>query len=111
MVIDWLSVGLTRKEYAVSPVGSKGACRAAYAVLHDNTAFLAVQVSYLQGSDTATEGQKYIDIWLLGYPCLQAADILIYRASAVPVGEDQVPHVELTREIARRFNYLYGKCS
>jgi len=45
----------------------------------------------------------------LGYPLLQSADILIYRASGVPVGEDQVPHVELTREIARRFNYIYGR--
>ena len=46
---------------------------------------------------------------LLGYPLLQAADILIYRAEHVPVGEDQVPHLEMTREIARRFNYLYGR--
>jgi len=45
----------------------------------------------------------------LGYPVLQAADILIYKADAVPVGEDQVPHIELTREIARRFNVLYPK--
>lgn len=45
----------------------------------------------------------------LGYPLLQAADILVYKANAVPVGEDQVPHLELTREIARRFNSLYGK--
>jgi len=45
----------------------------------------------------------------LGYPLLQAADILIYRATLVPVGEDQVPHVEFTREIARRFNHIYGK--
>src|SRR2546427_2856464 len=44
----------------------------------------------------------------LGYPVLQAADILMYKADAVPVGEDQVPHVELTREIARRFNLIYG---
>src|SRR5262245_40667680 len=43
----------------------------------------------------------------LGYPVLQAADILLYKANVVPVGEDQVPHVELTREIARRFNHLY----
>ncbi|RKY61785.1 MAG: tryptophan--tRNA ligase, partial [Candidatus Latescibacterota bacterium] len=49
-----------------------------------------------------------INYGLLGYPVLQAADILIYRADAVPVGEDQVPHIELTREIARRFNHLYG---
>lgn len=45
---------------------------------------------------------------LLGYPVLQAADILVYRAHAVPVGKDQLPHLELTREIARRFNHLYG---
>jgi len=44
----------------------------------------------------------------LGYPLLQAADILVYKANAVPVGKDQLPHIELTREIARRFNYLYG---
>jgi tryptophanyl-tRNA synthetase len=45
----------------------------------------------------------------LGYPLLQSADILMYRAGLVPVGEDQVAHIELTREIARRFNYLYGR--
>jgi tryptophanyl-tRNA synthetase len=45
----------------------------------------------------------------LGYPVLQAADILIYKADAVPVGEDQVPHLELTRQIARKFNHLYKK--
>ncbi len=45
----------------------------------------------------------------LGYPVLQAADILVYKADAVPVGKDQLPHIELTREVARRFNALYGK--
>ena len=45
----------------------------------------------------------------LGYPVLQAADILLYKANAVPIGEDQLPHLELTREISRRFNFLYGK--
>jgi tryptophanyl-tRNA synthetase len=45
----------------------------------------------------------------LGYPLLQAADIMIYRAQYVPVGEDQVPHIEFTREVARRFNHLYGR--
>ena len=45
----------------------------------------------------------------LGYPLLQSADVLIYRAKFVPVGEDQVPHVELMREIARRFNHVYGR--
>ncbi|MCX8071834.1 MAG: tryptophan--tRNA ligase [Candidatus Binatia bacterium] len=45
---------------------------------------------------------------LLGYPVLQSADVLVYKATAVPVGEDQAPHIELTREIARRFNHFYG---
>ena len=53
-------------------------------------------------TDLATYG-------FLGYPLLQAADVLIYRASMVPVGEDQLPHVEMMREIARRFNHIYGK--
>ena len=45
----------------------------------------------------------------LGYPVLQAADILVYQAHAVPVGEDQLPHLELTREMARRFNRIFGE--
>src|SRR4026209_1719147 len=45
----------------------------------------------------------------LGYPLLQSADVLIYRASQVPVGEDQVPHIEFTREVARRFNHVFGR--
>ena len=60
------------------------------------------QQEKLKERDLATYG-------FLGYPLLQSADILIYGAGVVPVGEDQVPHVELTREVARRFNYLYGR--
>ena len=60
------------------------------------------QQEKLADHDLATYG-------FLGYPLLQSADILIYRAGHVPVGEDQVPHVELTREVARRFNHLYGR--
>jgi len=56
----------------------------------------------LSNKDLSTYG-------FLGYPLLQAADILVYRAKTVPVGEDQVAHVELTREVARRFNHLYGE--
>src|SRR5690606_28085494 len=56
----------------------------------------------LKDKDLATYG-------FLGYPLLQSADILIYRAGYVPVGADQVAHVELTREVARRFNHLYGR--
>ncbi len=60
------------------------------------------QLSQLKERNLTTYG-------FLGYPCLQAADILIYNADYVPVGEDQLPHLELTREIARRFNHLYGE--
>lgn len=60
------------------------------------------QQTQLKEKDLATYG-------FLGYPLLQSADILAYRAGLVPVGEDQVAHIELTRELARRFNYLYGR--
>jgi len=60
------------------------------------------QIENLANRDLSTYG-------FLGYPLLQAADVLIYRASEVPVGDDQVPHIEMMREIARRFNHLYGK--
>lgn len=60
------------------------------------------QIDNLGSRDLSTYG-------FLGYPLLQAADVLIYRASEVPVGEDQVPHIEMMRELARRFNHLYGK--
>lgn len=56
-----------------------------------------------------TEGRDLATYGFLGYPVLQAADILIYKANAVPVGEDQLPHLELTREIARKFHFLYKK--
>ncbi len=59
------------------------------------------QLQQLSGKDITTYG-------FLGYPVLMASDILVYRADTVPVGEDQLPHLELTREIARRFNYLYS---
>ena len=60
------------------------------------------QIERLKDRDLATYG-------FLGYPLLQAADILIYKAAYVPVGDDQSPHVEITREVARRFNHLYGR--
>ncbi|MES1982823.1 MAG: tryptophan--tRNA ligase [Pseudomonadota bacterium] len=60
------------------------------------------QQEKLSEKDLATYG-------FLGYPLLQSADILIYRSTHVPVGEDQVPHIEFTREIARRFNHIYGR--
>lgn len=59
------------------------------------------QIAQLKNKDLSTFG-------FLGYPVLQAADIIMYKANGVPVGIDQAPHVELTREIARRFNHFYG---
>jgi tryptophanyl-tRNA synthetase len=57
----------------------------------------------------AEQGRDVLTYGFLGYPLMQAADIMIYRANRVPVGEDQVSHIELTREIARRFNHLFGR--
>ncbi len=68
----------------------------------DKEMFKELNVSKRDFYDTDTYG-------FLGYPVLQAVDILIYKAQAVPVGEDQLPHIELSREIARRFNHLYGE--
>lgn len=70
-------------------------------------------LSWLERVPTYKEKQEQLHLesvsyGLLGYPTLQAADILIYKANAVPVGRDQLPHLELTREIGRRFNYIYG---
>ena len=60
------------------------------------------QQEKLSSKDLSTYG-------FLGYPLLMSADILIYRANRVPVGEDQIPHIEFTRELARRFNHMYGR--
>ncbi|RMH62638.1 MAG: tryptophan--tRNA ligase [Zetaproteobacteria bacterium] len=108
MLIDWLAVGI-QPEKAVIFIQSEVP---EHAELHLLFSFMTPlswlervptykdQIRELREKDLGTYG-------FLGYPLLQAADILIYQADAVPVGEDQVPHVELTREVARRFNYLY----
>ncbi len=62
-----------------------------------------------QFKDKAKQNRKNVNVGLLDYPVLQAADILLYKGEVVPVGEDQIQHIELTREIARRFNSRYGK--
>lgn len=110
MVIDWLSAGLDPKKSVIF--------RQSWVKEHSELALILSmitpiswlernptykqQIVELQEKDISTHG-------FLGYPVLQAADILLYKASHVPVGEDQLPHVELTREIARRFNYIYKK--
>ena len=75
---------------------------------------MVIPVSWLERVPSYKEQQQQLGrrdlstYGFLGYPLLQAADIIIYKADAVPVGEDQAPHVEMTREVVRRFNHLYG---
>ncbi len=110
MVIDWLAAGVDPSQATVF-VQSQVIEHAELFLLLAMSAPLGwlervptykEQIEKLREKDLSTYG-------FLGYPLLQAADILIYRAQHVPVGEDQVPHLEMTREIARRFNYLYGR--
>lgn len=75
---------------------------------------MTTPISWLERVPTYKEKQEQLHLetvsyGLMGYPVLQAADILIYKADVVPVGQDQLPHLELSREIGRRFNYLYGE--
>jgi tryptophanyl-tRNA synthetase len=75
---------------------------------------MVTPVSWLERVPTYKEKTEQLQIdsasyGLLGYPVLQAADILIYKANVVPVGRDQLPHLELSREVGRRFNYIYGE--
>lgn len=108
IVIDWISAGI---DPVKSPIFVQSHIKE-HAELHLIFSML-VTVARLERNPTVKEQVR--DLGLennmsyghLGYPILQAADILIYRAHAVPVGEDQLPHIEITREIARRFNYVY----
>ena len=108
VVIDWLSAGLDPK---LSPLFIQSHVRE-HAELYLVFSML-ITVARLQRNPTVKEQARDLGLEAsmsfghLGYPVLQAADILIYKADAVPVGEDQAPHVEITREMARRFNYLY----
>ncbi len=110
MVIDWLSSGLDPEKCTMFLQSSVKEHAELHLLFSMSTPLSWLyrcptykdQLSQLKEKNITTYG-------FLGYPCLQAADILMYKASAVPVGEDQVPHVELTREIARRFNYLFGE--
>lgn len=110
MVIDWLAAGLDPSNATIfiqSRVPQHAELHVLLSMITplpwlERVPTYKDQQLKLKDKDLATYG-------FLGYPLLQAADILIYRAGLVPVGEDQVAHVELTREIARRFNYLYGR--
>src|SRR3954465_10472649 len=110
MVIDWLAPGVDRSQ-AILFIQSHVPEHAELHLLLSMIAPLGWlervptykdQIEKLADRDLATYG-------FLGYPLLQSADILIYRSKYVPVGEDQVPHIEFTREMARRFNHLYGR--
>ncbi len=110
MVIDWLAAGIDPNQ-AIIFIQSQ---IAEHAELHLLLSMMA-PLGWLERVPTYKDQQEKLShkdlstYGFLGYPLLQAADILIYRARFVPVGEDQVPHVEFTREVARRFNHLYGK--
>jgi len=109
MIIDWLSVGIDPKKSTIF-IQSK---ILEHAELHLILSMIT-PLAWLERNPTYKEQlQEVINRDLstygfLGYPVLQAADIIIYKANKVPVGVDQLPHLELTREIVRRFNYLYG---
>lgn len=110
MVISWLACGVDPSQ-AVIFIQSQVP---AHSELHLLLSMLA-PLSWLERVPTYKDqkeklSQKDLDTYgFLGYPLLQSADILLYGAKLVPVGEDQTSHVELTREIARRFNHLYGR--
>ena len=110
MVTDWLAAGIDPER---SPVFIQSRVKE-HAELHLLFSML-VTTSRLERNPTVKEQVRDLNLedtvsyGHLGYPVLQAADILLYKANLVPVGEDQVPHVEVTREIARKFNSLYGE--
>ncbi|QBP76569.1 tryptophan--tRNA ligase [Herbaspirillum huttiense] len=110
MVIDWLAAGVDPSQ-ATLFIQSRVPEHAELHLLLS----MATPLGWLERVPTYKDQQEKLadrdlaTYGFLGYPLLQAADVLIYRASQVPVGEDQVPHIEIMREIARRFNHLYGK--
>ncbi len=111
MLADWLAVGIDPERSTIF-VQSKILQHAELHLLLS----MVTPVSWLERVPTykdqiqqlAELGKDIATYGFLGYPLLQAADILIYRADAVPVGQDQLPHLELCREVARRFNHLYA---
>jgi tryptophanyl-tRNA synthetase len=110
MVIDWLAAGVD-PAHATLFIQSRVP---AHAELHLLLSMIT-PLPWLERVPTYKDQQEKLTekdlstYGFLGYPLLQGADILIYRATQVPVGEDQVPHIEFTREIARRFNHMFGR--
>jgi tryptophanyl-tRNA synthetase len=110
MVIDWLAAGVDPAQATIF-IQSRVPEHAELHLLMS----MMTPLGWLERVPTYKDQQEKLThkdlstYGFLGYPLLQAADILIYRANLVPVGEDQVPHIEFSREIARRFNHLYGR--
>jgi tryptophanyl-tRNA synthetase len=110
MVIDWLAAGVDPNQATIFVQSLVPE----HAELHLLLSMMT-PLGWLERVPTYKDQQEKLadkdlsTYGFLGYPLLQAADILIYRARYVPVGEDQVPHIEFTRELARRFNHLYGR--
>ena len=110
MVIDWLAAGVDPSQ-AILFIQSKVPAHAELYLLLS----MMTPLGWLERVPTYKDQQEKLSekdlstYGFLGYPLLQSADILIYRANLVPVGEDQAPHLEFTREISRRFNHIYGK--
>jgi len=110
MVIDWLAAGVDPNQ-ATLFIQSKVPEHAELHLLMS----MMTPLSWLERVPTYKDQQEKLagkdltTYGFLGYPLLMSADILIYRADKVPVGEDQIPHVEFTRELARRFNHMYGR--
>ncbi len=110
MVIDWLAVGIDPQQATIFVQSQVPE----HAELHLLLSMIT-PLSWLERVPTYKDQQEKLKerdlatYGFLGYPVLQSADILIYHGARVPVGEDQVAHVELTREIARRFNHLFGR--
>lgn len=109
MVIDWLTVGIDPKKSVVFRQSDVFEHAELFLILS-----MITPLGWLFRCPTYKEQLKEVtskdlhNFGFLGYPVLQAADIMLYKANAVPVGEDQLPHLELTREICRRFNNFYG---
>ena len=110
IVIDWISVGLDPEVstfFIQSQIKEHSELHLIFSMITP-LPWLERNPTYKEQLQELTHKNVYT-YGFLGYPVLQAADILMYKANGVPVGEDQAPHVELTREIARRFNHLYGE--
>lgn len=111
IALDWLSVGIDPEKAAVfiqSEVKEHAELHLLFSMFTPLSWLERVPTYKSQIQQLTQQGKDIYTYGFLGYPLLQAADILLYKANAVPVGEDQLPHVELCREVARRFNHLFG---